>query len=171
MTKKSIKKASQKAAALIDHCSLEDMKRMNAGWVARKLDVDQSYLSRSFKEDHGCYLKDYIERAKMNKARELLETTDLTVKKIAALLDYTNPGYFSSKFQQHKGMSPRSCREQYHARRQEQNKQPGTTVSVVTSDSAGSSDSTGSSDSENDKPLLEIIKNRIIKHFKAFFGR
>jgi AraC-like DNA-binding protein len=157
MTHKSIIKASQKAAALIDHCSLEDIKRMNGGWVARKVEVDQSYLSRSFKEDHGCYLKEYIERAKMNKARELLETTDLTVKEIAALLDYTNPGYFSSKFLQHKGMSPRRCREQYHARRQEQNKQPGAAVPANPIDSAA------------EVPLWQIFKERIIKHFKDFF--
>ena len=60
MTYKSIIKASQKAAWLIGHCSLEDIKRLNGGWVARKVEVDQSYLSRSFKEDHDCYDKTII---------------------------------------------------------------------------------------------------------------
>ncbi len=163
---KSNKKASRKAAELIDNCSLEDMKRINATWVAKKIDVNHSYLSRIFKEDQGSYLKDYIERAKMNKAQELLETTDWTVKKIATLLDYTNPGYFSSRFQQHKGMSPRRCREQFQARCQEIKQQPGAVVSAV---STGSTGSANSNDSENGKPILKIIKNRIIKHFKAFW--
>ncbi|MDQ1352741.1 MAG: two-component system, response regulator YesN [Acidobacteriota bacterium] len=172
MTDKSNKKASRKAAALIDNCSLEDMKRINATWVAQKIGVHPSYLSRIFKEDQDCHLKDYIERAKMNKAQELLETTDWTVKKIATLLDYTNPGYFSSKFHQHKGMSPKRCREQYHARQEEQSKKPAA-VSVEPAVSAARTAPTApadSTDSENGKPLLEIIKNRIIKHFKGLFG-
>ena len=103
-------RASFRAAVLIDNCSPKDYSQLNVNWLAKELGVNPSYLSRAFKEDFNCFLKEYIERAKMDKGEELL-SSGMPVKDVSCYLDYTNPSYFGRKFRKHKGVTPRSCRE------------------------------------------------------------
>ncbi|MCP5106358.1 MAG: helix-turn-helix transcriptional regulator, partial [bacterium] len=93
---KKNKLASLRAAECVDNCRDEDFPRLTVNWVATRVNIHPSYLSRSFKQDIGCLLKDYIEQAKMKRACQLLllETTDLKIKEIARRLDYCSAGYF-----------------------------------------------------------------------------
>lgn len=152
MYKKRIRRVSQKAADFIDHCPVEDFANMNATWVAHKMKVHLAYLSRIFKEDFHCNLKKYIERAKMDQAKELLETTELPVKKIAELLDYTNPSYFIKKFRGHNGMPPNEFRKKTYSLPLKPNK-------------------LSASENEKEEPLLQIAKKRFYKYVKKKFSK
>jgi YesN/AraC family two-component response regulator len=103
-------RASFRAAVFIDNCLGKDYSQLNVNWVANKVEVHPSYLSRVFQEDFNCFLKNYIERAKMDKGEELL-SSGMPVKDVSCYLDYSNPSYFGRKFRKHKGVTPRSCRD------------------------------------------------------------
>jgi YesN/AraC family two-component response regulator len=102
-------RASFRAAAFIENCPPESYSQLTVNWLANKIGVNPTYLSRAFKEDFNCHLKDYIEQAKMDKAEELLNS-GMAVKDVSRFLDYTNPSYFGRKFRKHKGGTPRSRR-------------------------------------------------------------
>jgi iron complex transport system substrate-binding protein len=63
-------------------------------------------VSRLFKEFAGLSLKEYLKRARLEKARTLLMITDKTVTRVAEELGYSDIYLFSNQFKQHYGMSP-----------------------------------------------------------------
>lgn len=150
MGKKQTRKVAHRAVQYIDNCPLEDYSKLNVDWLAAQLEANPSYLSRAFKEDHDCLLKDYIAYRKMEKARELVETTDMPAKEIAELMDYSNPSYFSRVFRRHYSMPPGKWRKFYKVRQQRR---------------------AAAAAREEEEPLWQIIKNRIIKYFKRKFHK
>ena len=54
----------------------------------------------------------YIKKRRMEKARELLETTDLQIKEIAATVGYCESSHFVRDFEKAYGLSPRRYRAQ-----------------------------------------------------------
>lgn len=82
------------------YCELEDADycHLNVKWVAEKLGVTPSHLSRTFRKEKKWSIRRSIEYEKMSKAGDLLIGTDMSVSEIAAFLDYSSPAYFSRKF-------------------------------------------------------------------------
>lgn len=79
--------------------------------IAAELYVTPNYLSRLFKRITGEGCNEYIVRKRIEKARALLEATNLKVGEIAAMVGYTDINYFSLAFKKHTGMSPTKYRE------------------------------------------------------------
>ena len=52
----------------------------------------------------------YQQDLKLQRAKELLSTTDLFVKEIAYMLNFDSPDYFSSKFKRKTGLKPSDFR-------------------------------------------------------------
>lgn len=69
-----------------------------------------SGFTRNFKKDMGLTVKEYMEQALANKAKEELLLTDKRVKEIAYELKFSDEFYFSRFFKRHTGLSPRSYR-------------------------------------------------------------
>ncbi len=78
--------------------------------LASRLHVTDSYLSRLFKEELEVNFKDYLTAFRMNKAKELLESTELTVREIGEKVGYPIPIAFTRAFKNHEGISPRDYR-------------------------------------------------------------
>lgn len=74
--------------------------------------VSKSYLSRIFRLDTGISLWDYLNRFRIQKAKELLLRTDDSITAIALVVGYEDTGYFSRVFRKIAGCSPRAFREQ-----------------------------------------------------------
>ena len=74
--------------------------------VAEACNVTSSYLSRLFKEYLGTNFVDYINQFRLNKAIILLEGKKHSIKKVAYLVGYQDPNYFSRIFRRHMGISP-----------------------------------------------------------------
>lgn len=53
---------------------------------------------------------DFLIRARMNRACDLLEATTYTVKRVADLLGYDDPFYFSRRFKSANGVAPKEYR-------------------------------------------------------------
>ncbi|TBL76021.1 helix-turn-helix domain-containing protein [Paenibacillus thalictri] len=78
--------------------------------AAQHLHLHPNYLSRLFKRETGETFVEYVTRAKMEKAKELLEMTDATVEDIAEQLGYENKNYFGKLFKSFYGSTPSAFR-------------------------------------------------------------
>lgn len=81
--------------------------------IASFLYITPNYLSRLFKKVTGEGCNEYIVRKRIEKAKLLLETTNLKTGKIAMLVGYRDTNYFSLAVKKNTGMSPKKYREEY----------------------------------------------------------
>jgi AraC-like DNA-binding protein len=80
--------------------------------LARELGVSAGYLSRQFKREFGVSFRSLALRARQAHAANLLESTDLLVKEIAAQAGYRHVSDFSTSFRKIHQMSPTAYRKQ-----------------------------------------------------------
>lgn len=80
--------------------------------VAEYLHMNSSYFSRYFKEKTGLSFSESVKKMKIERAKELLMTTNLKSYEIAAQIGYQNVQYFSAIFKQYTGLTPREFRNQ-----------------------------------------------------------
>lgn len=85
--------------------------------VADNFNITSQYLSRIFKEEKGINYIDYITNCKIDEAKRLLTTTDLTIAEISAKLGYSHATYFSRKFKEITGNSPSKYRSEQNKRK------------------------------------------------------
>ena len=72
--------------------------------------LSPGYLSAVFKEETGVTLNRFIREVRMNKAKELLENTNMKIAQIAKEVGFSNSSYFCRSFREFFGDSPESCR-------------------------------------------------------------
>ncbi|WP_319562126.1 helix-turn-helix domain-containing protein [Marispirochaeta sp.] len=81
-------------------------RKVNLHWVAAQLNLNPSYLGRIFKEQIGINFIDYLTRVRINRSKELLRETDLTVEDVGKAVGYSNSYYFIKLFKEHTGTTP-----------------------------------------------------------------
>lgn len=81
--------------------------------MARKVYISPCYLSSMFKNKAGISYKNYIINIKIEKAKELLTTTDLPIYEIATAVGYKSNQHFSHLFQAQTGLLPTEYRNQH----------------------------------------------------------
>lgn len=74
--------------------------------VANHVSVSSYYFSKIFKEIIGENYIDYVTNIRMNKAKEILLKTDISIKEICFQVGYNDPNYFSRAFKKSVGVSP-----------------------------------------------------------------
>ncbi|WP_217595239.1 helix-turn-helix domain-containing protein [Cohnella sp. GbtcB17] len=74
--------------------------------VADMLHINSSYFSRLFKRETGYNFIQYVTSAKMERAKELLARSNMSVEEVAARLGYENKSYFAKLFKKHIGGTP-----------------------------------------------------------------
>ena len=79
--------------------------------VAAFMGFSRSYMSRLFKEKTGCRYIEYIAQLRLEKAKELLLTTDLPIKAIPEMVGYYNLAGFREKFKKTFGVSASEFRK------------------------------------------------------------
>jgi len=72
--------------------------------------MSPSHFAHVFKEETGHSFIDFVNRSRMDRARELLLTTNLLVKEIADRLGFENSNYFCALFKRVFGMTPNEVR-------------------------------------------------------------
>lgn len=85
------------------HISLEE----TAGMVY----LSPSYLSRIFKKETGVSFNEYLNRVRINKAKELLQDRALRMTDIALMVGFEDQSYFTKVFKRVTGMLPKEYRE------------------------------------------------------------
>jgi transcriptional regulator GlxA family with amidase domain len=83
---------------------------LQAAALASRANVSLSHYFALFKRLTGCTPIDFFIHLRMERAREMLETTALTVKEVAAALGYDDPFYFSRVFKSINGLAPTDYR-------------------------------------------------------------
>ncbi len=78
--------------------------------IAAEMGVSYSNFRKLFKEYTGISPSLYQQDLRLQRAKELLTTTDLSIKQIAYQLRFDSPDYFSSKFKAKTGMKPSAFR-------------------------------------------------------------
>lgn len=80
--------------------------------LAEEMGVSYSNFRKLFKEHTGLSPATYQQDLRLQRAKELLTTTDMSIKEIAYRLNFDSPDYFSSKFKQKTGRKPSDMRKQ-----------------------------------------------------------
>ena len=74
--------------------------------IAQHVAVSPYYFSKLFKQETGENFIDYLTQVRIEKAKEMLRTTDLSMKMIARRVGYKDPNYFSRVFKKVTKMKP-----------------------------------------------------------------
>lgn len=78
--------------------------------VAEEMGVSYSNFRKLFKEYTGLSPAVYQQDLRLQRAKELLSTTDMSIKEIAYQLNFESPDYFSAKFKSKTGHRPSELR-------------------------------------------------------------
>lgn len=74
--------------------------------VANHVHLNPSYFSVLFKEQTNITFSEYLTRSRIQKAKNLLVTTDLSVDQITELVGYSTAKYFIKIFKELEGVTP-----------------------------------------------------------------
>lgn len=106
-------KELSKRTEVLDACqyvSLNLNRRITLDEVAEHLFMNPSYFSRLFRKETGETFIEYVNRMKVERAKELLDQTSLPVAKIGEALGYDNHSYFIKMFRSQAGVTPQEYR-------------------------------------------------------------
>ena len=78
--------------------------------IAVLFGYNSAYLGKIFKENVGESFNNYLDRARVDKAKELLLSSKLKVYEVAEKVGYKNVDYFHKKFLKYENMSPAAYR-------------------------------------------------------------
>ena len=79
--------------------------------LAEDLGVSYSNFRKLFKQYTGLSPALYQQDLRLQRAKELLSTTKMSIKEIAYRLNFESPDYFSSKFRMKMGQKPSEFRQ------------------------------------------------------------
>lgn len=80
--------------------------------IAEQLHISPSHLSRTFKKVCDESLTEYVNKTRVEKAKDYLTRSDILTYEIAELVGYNDPTYFSSIFKKYTGLSPTEYKQQ-----------------------------------------------------------
>ena len=78
--------------------------------IANELGLSRSKLYRKIKTLTGISANEIIRKTRLEKAKELLEKTDLTIGEICYRVGFASPSYFTKRFKEHTGIIPKEYR-------------------------------------------------------------
>ena len=79
--------------------------------LAERLGVSRAALDRAFAGDIGLSPSKMLMRLKIDEAKRLMASTDLTLAEIANQLGFCNPAYFTNIFRDSEGIAPKEWRK------------------------------------------------------------
>ncbi len=74
--------------------------------VANNFGLSVYYFSRTFKEVTGINFSEYVNKCRIDIAKELLSNGELSIKEVCYKVGYNDPNYFSKVFKKYEGISP-----------------------------------------------------------------
>ena len=78
--------------------------------LARRVNLSRSRFTHLFRAHVGCSPARYLREARLDRARQLLEQTSLSIKQVMAQVGVNDPSHFARDFFRRYGASPREFR-------------------------------------------------------------
>jgi len=82
--------------------------------VAKHLHLSADHLSRAFKKTTGVTLKEYVNRARVQRVKQLLANPDARISEAASAAGFRDFAHFNHTFKRYTGQSPRQFRAKVH---------------------------------------------------------
>lgn len=110
------KKPSEKYSTIIENTLqyLEEHYQepnLSLARVAQQMYVGSSHLSKLFHQEVGCTFVEYVNRIRIDKVKELLIYSHLSITEIALKTGYKDCGYLGRLFRKYEGCSMRTYRD------------------------------------------------------------
>ena len=96
---------------LIDYIEAVPSIKKNISELAEHFGVDRSTVYRAFKDETGKSPLEYIDRLKLERARELLRSTNMTVSGVSHNCGFSDVKYFIGWFKKKTGTTPGQYRK------------------------------------------------------------
>ena len=93
-----------------DYMDLHLKEDLTLKGMAARLGYCEDYLSHRFKREMGVNFRDYLNRRRLEQAKDLLRDNTVTVKQVSETLHFCSPSYFAEMFKQAYGLSPTQWR-------------------------------------------------------------
>jgi len=90
-----------------------DYRNANLNNIAKENGISASSASKTIKKITGKSFKEHLVNRRLNKARDLIETTGQSIYDICLLVGYENTSYFYRLFEERFGCSPAEYRKRY----------------------------------------------------------
>lgn len=104
----------QKGAPVVDQAKAfvraHYMENITRNEVAEHVFLTPEYFAKLFKKETGLAIKEYINRCRIEQAKQLLDTTDAGIGDIACRVGFENMPYFSTLFKKQEGCTPNEYR-------------------------------------------------------------
>ncbi|MGN0372720.1 MAG: helix-turn-helix domain-containing protein [Enterocloster sp.] len=82
--------------------------------LAETYGLSPNYFSSVFKKKAGCNFVSYLTKTRIEKSKQLLLETDLTVQKIAEKVGYYSNSFFIRAFKKQENITPLEYRKSKH---------------------------------------------------------
>lgn len=106
MAEKTDRRVKDVIAFMEDNLS----QRLSLGTLAQGVNLSSTQLNYLFKSKFGVTATQYLKSSRLEKARELLETTHLSVKEVAAKVGLNDASHFVRDFKKAYGITPAQYR-------------------------------------------------------------
>ncbi len=81
--------------------------------LSKIFEVNPSYLSTLFKKETGSTLTDYVNKQRIERAKDLLVSTNIQIQNIAQRCGMLDVNYFTKTFKKYTDLTPKKYREKY----------------------------------------------------------
>ena len=102
---------SRQVLQICDYIDMHLEDELTLPKLADMLSYSDSYLSHKFKDEVGISIRDYVRKKRLERAKELMGATDMTVTDIATKLNFCSQSYFSAEFKKEYGINPSAWRD------------------------------------------------------------
>ncbi len=83
---------------------------LSTNLVAKQVNISLSWLSTKFKEEVGVGISDYLNKIRIQRAKQLFDEQDYMIYEVAEKVGFTSSQYFSKIFKQISGVTPNEYR-------------------------------------------------------------
>ncbi len=110
--KKTERQYSKPIASCCDYIEAHLEDKLTISDLARRVGYTDYYLSRKFKTETGISVNDYIKKVRIQRAKDLMATTDLSIQEISDRLGFGARSFFAETFKQAVGIPPAQWRNE-----------------------------------------------------------
>jgi AraC-like DNA-binding protein len=113
IAKGMITKREDTVGRIVDYIRININNEINADILARELFLSKNGIYSAIKNEFGMTLGQYIQAARLDKASQMLLTTDKSIMEISEQCGIDDFNYFSRLFRKNFGLSPTTYRKKF----------------------------------------------------------